>query len=116
MRWYPSNQLKGARVWAPAVVLGLFSCVAPPLQSPEPHVDQQTTIRIAQNVKNKVDLLFAIDRVRHVIGEVNAFGDSFPTSRTRGAAPGTGRWARRPPGGGPATPWCRERERARPRP
>ncbi len=55
------NHVKRARVWAPVVAFATFACVSPPLESPKPTIMQQTPIRVAQNVKNKVDVLFMID-------------------------------------------------------
>ncbi len=55
------KQLKRARVWAPVVAFATFACVSPPLESPNPQVVQQTPIRVAQNIKNKVDVLFMVD-------------------------------------------------------
>src|SRR5438874_1411753 len=41
--------------------LALGSCNSPPLETPNTQVKQQTPIRVAQNLKNKVDVLFLID-------------------------------------------------------
>ncbi|MSP62152.1 MAG: hypothetical protein EXR72_17820 [Myxococcales bacterium] len=61
MRWLTLKNLKRARVWAPVVAFATFACVSPPLESPGTKVTQQTPIRVAQNVKNKVDVLFLVD-------------------------------------------------------
>src|SRR5579871_1450297 len=53
--------LKRARVWGPIVAFATFACVSPPLESPTPQTMQQTPIRVAQNIKNKVDVLFMVD-------------------------------------------------------
>src|SRR4030095_15877619 len=46
------KQLKRARVWGPVVAFATFACVSPP---------EETPIRVAQNIKNKVDVLFLVD-------------------------------------------------------
>ena len=60
MRSSVVKQLKRSRVWIPLVALAA-SCVSPPLVSPTPVTTQQTPVRVPQNVKNKVDILFMID-------------------------------------------------------
>jgi len=44
-----------------AFIAGTVSCTTPPLASPEARVIVQTPIRVAQNLKNKVDILFVVD-------------------------------------------------------
>src|SRR2546421_11412665 len=47
--------------FAPALCLGLGACLAPPVETPTTIVTQETDVRVEQNVKNKVDILFVID-------------------------------------------------------
>ncbi len=60
MRWSTLKQHRRTRLWIPAFVLAA-SCVSPPLESPTPTTTQQTPVRVPQNVKNKVDVLFMVD-------------------------------------------------------
>jgi hypothetical protein len=55
------KKLKRARVWAPVVAFATFACISPPLESPTPQTVQQTPIRVAQNIKNQIDVLFMVD-------------------------------------------------------
>jgi hypothetical protein len=43
------------------LAIGVSGCNAPPLETPASTVKQQTPIRVAQNLKNKVDVLFMVD-------------------------------------------------------
>jgi hypothetical protein len=54
-------RLGKAGTFVPVVALALMACVSPPLESPVANVNQTTPIRVAQNVKNKVDVLFLVD-------------------------------------------------------
>ncbi|HEX8950568.1 MAG TPA: hypothetical protein VF945_01930, partial [Polyangia bacterium] len=46
---------------APVGLVPLFACLAPPVESPRTTVTQETNVRVEQNIKNKVDVLFMID-------------------------------------------------------
>src|SRR4051812_37883887 len=56
-----SRSWKLARFVAPIGLIPLFACLAPPVESPRTTVTQETSVRVEQNLKNKVDLLFVID-------------------------------------------------------
>jgi hypothetical protein len=56
-----SRTWKLARLVAPIGLVPLFACLAPPVESPKTTVTQETSVRVEQSVKNKVDLLFMID-------------------------------------------------------
>jgi hypothetical protein len=56
-----SRTWKLARLVAPIGLIPLFACLAPPVESPKTTVTQETSVRVEQSVKNKVDLLFLID-------------------------------------------------------
>jgi hypothetical protein len=57
MKW-----LKRVAVYAaPLVFVGVWACYTAPVETPCPTTLQQTNVRVAQNAKNKVDLLFMID-------------------------------------------------------
>jgi hypothetical protein len=50
------------RALAPlACSLGVGACLAPPVETPTTTVEQESPVRVEQNVKNKVDILFMID-------------------------------------------------------
>ena len=40
---------------------GVMNCISPPLETPIPVIAQQASDLVAQQVKNKVDILFLID-------------------------------------------------------
>ncbi|HZS38086.1 MAG TPA: hypothetical protein VFF06_14715 [Polyangia bacterium] len=46
---------------SPLACIGLFACYDAPVQTPIPKTTQETKVRVAQNTKDKVDLLFLID-------------------------------------------------------
>ena len=59
-----SRRLKWKRALmtlAPVSLLGVWACYNAPVETPAPKVTQETAVRVEQNVKNKVDLLFVID-------------------------------------------------------
>ena len=56
-----SRTWKLVRFIAPVGLIPLFACLAPPVESPTTTVTQETNVRVAQDVKNQVDLLFVID-------------------------------------------------------
>jgi hypothetical protein len=56
-----SRTWKLARLVAPIGLIPLFACLAPPVESPKTTVTQETSVRVDQSVKNKVDLLFMVD-------------------------------------------------------
>jgi hypothetical protein len=56
-----SRSWKLARFVAPLGLIPLFACLSPPVESPRTTVTQETSVRVEQNLKNKVDLLFLID-------------------------------------------------------
>ncbi|MCU1282857.1 MAG: hypothetical protein JWM53_6403 [bacterium] len=50
-----------ARWLAPLGLVPLLACLAPPVASPRTTVTQETNVRVDQNLKNKVDVLFMVD-------------------------------------------------------
>jgi hypothetical protein len=56
-----SRTWKLVRLAAPLGLIPLFACLSPPVESPKTTVTQETSVRVEQSVKNKVDLLFMID-------------------------------------------------------
>ena len=61
------------------LVLGLVgSCVSPPVECPPPIVTQDTPVRVAQNVKNKVDILFVIDNSPSMTPKQKELKNQFP--------------------------------------
>ena len=46
---------------APLALVPLLACLAPPVEAPRTTVTQETNVRVEQNLKNKVDILFMID-------------------------------------------------------
>jgi hypothetical protein len=54
--------LKRALVFgSPIACIALFACYDAPVETPRPKTIQETKVRVAQNTKDKVDLLFLID-------------------------------------------------------
>src|SRR5438309_2310460 len=54
----------GLNAWkqlGPWAVLGVSACFNPPVEAPRTIVTQETDVRVEQNIKNKVDIIFAID-------------------------------------------------------
>ena len=56
-----SRTWKLVRLVAPLGLIPLFACLAPPVEAPKTTVTQETSVRVEQSVKNKVDLLFMVD-------------------------------------------------------
>ncbi len=50
-----------ARSLAPLALVPLVACLAPPVASPRTTVTQETNVRVEQNIKDKVDVLFLVD-------------------------------------------------------
>ncbi len=46
---------------SPLACIALFACYDAPVETPQPKTIQETKVRVAQNTKDKVDLLFLID-------------------------------------------------------
>ncbi len=55
------SRMTATRAFWPALCLGLGGCLGPPVESPVTTVVQETDVRVEQNVKNKVDILFMVD-------------------------------------------------------
>jgi hypothetical protein len=49
------------RVLLPLAGVSMASCLSPPVEAPKNTVTQETSIRVEQNLKNKVDILFMVD-------------------------------------------------------
>jgi hypothetical protein len=50
-----------ARSLAPLALVPLVACFSPPVAAPRTTVTQETNVRVEQNIKNKVDVLFMVD-------------------------------------------------------
>ena len=50
-----------AQLLTPLALIPLFACMSPPVESPRTTVTQETNVRVEQNIKNKVDVLFMVD-------------------------------------------------------
>jgi hypothetical protein len=64
-------------VWAPVVAFAAFACASPPLMTPTPVPVQQTPVNVAQNVKNKVDILFMVDNSNSMSAMSNELKNRF---------------------------------------
>ena len=73
-----SRTWKLARLVAPIGLIPLFACLAPPVESPKTTVTQETSVRVEQSVKNKVDLLFMIDNSPSMAPKQNELRNRFP--------------------------------------
>ena len=73
-----SRTWKLARLFAPVGLVPLFACLAPPVESPKTTVTQETSVRVEQSVKNKVDLLFLIDNSPSMAPKQNELRNRFP--------------------------------------
>ncbi len=85
-----SNLRKILPYLAPPALLPLFACLAPPVESPRTTVTQETNVRVEQNIKNKVDVLFMIDNSSSMdpmqIELRQRFGDFFNVFTTLAAS------------------------------
>jgi hypothetical protein len=73
-----SRSWKLARFVAPVGLIPLFACLAPPVESPRTTVTQETSVRVEQSVKNKVDLLFMIDNSPSMAPKQQELQNRFP--------------------------------------
>ena len=73
-----SRSWKLVRLVAPIGLIPLFACLAPPVESPKTTVTQETSVRVEQSVKNKVDLLFMIDNSPSMAPKQNELRARFP--------------------------------------
>lgn len=63
---------------APISLMGVWACFNAPVEKPSPKVTQETAVRVEQNVKNKVDLLFVIDDSPSMAPKQNELKARFP--------------------------------------
>ena len=54
------------------------ACLAPPVETPRTIVTQETSVRVEQNIKNKVDILFIIDNSPSMRPKQQQLGERFP--------------------------------------
>ncbi len=73
-----SRSVKLARLIAPLGLIPLFACLNPPVESPKTTVTQETTVRVEQSVKNKVDLLFMVDNSNSMAPKQTELQNRFP--------------------------------------
>jgi len=73
-----SRTWKLVRLAAPLGLIPLFACLSPPVESPNTTVTQETSVRVEQSVKNKVDLLFLIDNSPSMAPKQNELRNRFP--------------------------------------
>ena len=81
---------KLVRLVAPIGLIPLFACLAPPVESPKTTVTQETSVRVEQSVKNKVDILFMVDNSLSMAPKQKALPSALPAAhqaarRLRGA-------------------------------
>ena len=74
-----SRTWKLVRLAAPLGLIPLFACLSPPVESPKTTVTQETSVRVEQSVKNKVDLLFLIDNSPSMAPKQTELANRFPT-------------------------------------
>jgi len=74
-----SRTWKHVRLAAPLGLIPLFACLSPPVESPNTTVTQETSVRVEQSVKNKVDLLFLIDNSPSMAPKQKELANRFPT-------------------------------------
>ncbi|HEY2749150.1 MAG TPA: hypothetical protein VGL86_31240 [Polyangia bacterium] len=63
---------------APLGLIPLFACLSPPVESPKTTVTQETSVRVEQSVKNKVDLLFMVDNSNSMAPKQQQLQQRFP--------------------------------------
>ena len=73
-----SRTWKLVRLAAPLGLIPLFACLSPPVESPKTTVTQETSVRVEQSVKNKVDLLFLVDNSPSMAPKENELKSKFP--------------------------------------
>jgi hypothetical protein len=85
-----SRNRKLIRSVAPLALVPLCACFGPPVASPRTTVTQETNLRVQQNLKNKVDVLFMVDNSSSMDPmqlELRArFGDFFKVFETLAAS------------------------------
>jgi hypothetical protein len=62
-----------------ATALGLSACLSPPVEAPRTLVTQETDVRVEQNIKNKVDILFMVDNSPSMTPKQNELKNRFPS-------------------------------------
>ena len=73
-----SRTWKLVRLVAPIGLIPLFACLSPPVESPKTNVTQETSVRVAQSVKNKVDILFMVDNSLSMAPKQQQLQQRFP--------------------------------------
>ena len=73
-----SRTSKLIRLLAPVGLIPLFACLAPPVESPKTTITQETSVRVEQNIKNKVDLLFMVDNSPSMAPKQTELRNRFP--------------------------------------
>jgi hypothetical protein len=73
-----SRTWKLARLVAPIGLIPLFACLSPPVESPKTTVTQETSVRVEQSLKNKVDLLFMVDNSLSMQPKQTELNNRFP--------------------------------------
>jgi len=63
---------------APITLMGIWACFNNPVETPTPKVTQETDVRVEQNIKNKVDILFMIDDSPSMSPKQNELKARFP--------------------------------------
>jgi hypothetical protein len=60
--FFSSTKVKRSLVFlAPVALVGVWACFVSPVEKPQTKITQETDVRVEQNIKNKVDILFMID-------------------------------------------------------
>jgi hypothetical protein len=71
--------MKRLKVWlSPLALVGVWACYNAPVETPAPKVNQETNVKISENVKNKVDILFMIDNSPSMSPKQNELKARFP--------------------------------------
>ena len=63
---------------SPLLLVGVWACYNAPVETPAPKVNQETDVKVQQNVKNKVDILFMIDNSPSMSPKQQELKNRFP--------------------------------------
>ncbi len=70
--------LRTFKLAAPIALIGVMACYDAPVETPVPSTTQETDVRVEQNIKNKVDILFMVDNSPSMIPKQNQLKSQFP--------------------------------------
>jgi hypothetical protein len=69
---------RGLMKLAPVTLIGVWACYNAPVETPAPKTVQETDVKVEQNVKNKVDILFMVDNSPSMTPKQNELQARFP--------------------------------------